>query len=92
MRGTWAVLGGLALAVGVAWWLAREDRQPSPEQRQRAEQAAAAQASDDRPSLYRWRDAAGVLQITEQPPTDRPYERIDLHADPAIQVRGNRGD
>lgn len=92
MRGTWAVVAGIALGIGVAWWLAREDRQPGSEQRQRADQAAAEQASDARPSLYRWRDAAGVLQITEQPPDGRPYERIDLDADPAIQVRGNRGD
>jgi len=92
MRGAWAVLGGIALGIGVAWWLAREDRQPSPGQRQLAEQAAADQASEARPSLYRWRDAAGVLQITEQPPEGRPFERIDLHADPAIQVRGDRSD
>lgn len=34
--------------------------------------AAAEQAS----SLYRWRDANGLLQVTDQPPRGRTYEHI----------------
>lgn len=28
------------------------------------------------PPLYKWRDAKGVWQITDQPPADRPYETV----------------
>ncbi len=59
---------------------------------QRAARAAAANARDARPSLYRWRDANGVLQITDQPPPNRRYERIDRNADRAIRVQGDRGN
>ena len=34
-------------------------------------QFSAEQAREARPSLYRWRDDAGVLQITDQPPKGR---------------------
>jgi hypothetical protein len=42
------------------------------------------------PVLYRWRDANGVLQITEEPPKGRKYERVPRDAPPAIEVRGDR--
>ena len=93
MRATWAILAGLALGGGMAWWLAR-DQAPrrSPEARQRAEQAAAANAEDARRPLYRWRDDAGVLQITDKPPKGRPFERIDREPQPGIKVSGERGN
>ncbi len=28
------------------------------------------------PPLYKWRDAKGQWQITDQPPADRPYETV----------------
>ncbi len=31
--------------------------------------------------LYRWRDAQGRTQITDQPPKDRPYEEVRYRAD-----------
>ena len=91
MRAWLAIAVGIAAGGGIAWWLARE----SPEARQhtqaRARQAAA-QAQDARPSLYRWRDDAGVLQITDKPPKGRPFERIDREPQPGIKVSGERGN
>ncbi|MBD9479368.1 DUF4124 domain-containing protein [Pseudoxanthomonas sp. PXM02] len=89
MRAWLAIATGIALGVGAAWWLARESPDATTQKQARADQAAAAQARDARPSLYRWRDDAGVLQITEQPPKDRRYERIDRDAPPGIRVSGD---
>ena len=89
MRAWAAIVAGIALGVGVAWWLARESPENLSRKQARAEQAAAAQADDARPSLYRWRDDAGVLQITEQPPKDRRYERIDRDTPAGIRVSGD---
>ena len=88
MRLAWAVAAGLLLGIGAAWWLAR-DPGKAQEKEARARQAAAEQASDARPSLYRWRDDAGVLQITEQPPKGRRYERIDRDTPSGIRVSGD---
>lgn len=99
MRTAWAVIAGLALGIGAAWWLARESpRQERAQQerarQQRAERAAAANARDARLVLYRWRDRSGVLQVTDQPPSGkdagRRYERIDTHPRAGIEVRGER--
>ena len=88
MRLAWAIIAGLVLGIGVAWWLSREAPGKSQAREQRAQRAAAAQARDARPSLYRWRDDAGVLQITDKPPKNRRYERIDRESDRGIEVKG----
>lgn len=37
---------------------------------------------DYAPAVYRWRDDAGVTQLTDEPPTDgRPYEEIRVDPD-----------
>ena len=91
MRLAWAVAAGLLLGIGGAWWLARDPGKTEAKEA-RARQAAAEQASDARPSLYRWRDDAGVLQITDKPPKGRPFERIDREPQPGIKVSGERAD
>ena len=91
MRLAWAVAAGLLLGIGTAWWLAREPGK-AQQKEVRARQAASEQASDARPSLYRWRDDAGVLQITDKPPKGRPFERIDREPQPGIKVSGERGN
>jgi hypothetical protein len=90
MRAAWAVLGGLAIGIGVAWWLSRDPPQVEQARRARAEQAAAEQARDAVPSLYRWRDANGVLQVTQTPPRGVHYERIGVRPREGIDVRGDR--
>ena len=78
-----------------AWsggWRAR----PAETERKQARAATArrADAEDARPVLYRWRDGAGVLQVTAQPPqgadAGRKFERIDLQPRDGIEVRGDR--
>ena len=91
MRLAWAVAAGLLLGVGTAWWLARDPGKTEARET-RARHAAAEQARQARPSLYRWRDDAGVLQITDQPPKGRPFERIDRQPQPGIKVSGTRTD
>jgi hypothetical protein len=86
----WAVAAGLALGIGVAWWMARDTPQQAEARQRRAEHAAAAAAADARPALYRWHDANGVLQVAEQPPKGRKYERIDKHPRKGIEVHGDR--
>ena len=90
MKVAWAVAAGLALGIGVAWWMARDTPQQAEARQRRAEHAAAAAAADARPALYRWHDANGVLQVTEQPPKGRKYERIDKHPRKGIEVHGDR--
>ncbi|UHQ19986.1 DUF4124 domain-containing protein [Lysobacter sp. KIS68-7] len=91
VRAGWVVLG-LAAVAGLAWYAARGPADPAADRARqaRADQAAAEIAADAEPVLYRWRDANGVTQITEEPPKGRKYERIPRDAAPAIEVRGDR--
>ena len=87
----WLLLG-LALVGGLAWWAARDTPSPAETEvrRQRADRAAAEMAEDARPALYRWRDADGVLHVTDTPPKHAAYERIHADTDAAIEVHGDR--
>lgn len=77
------VLGALCVVVlagaAGAWvWYQRPDllplewRQENPRSR------------DYSPAVYRWRDADGVLQLTDTPPGDRPYETVRVDPDTNI--------
>jgi len=90
MRAWLAIVGGLAVGAGIAWWLARDDGRHAASRQATAPRNGA--AVDTRPSLYRWRDDAGVLQITEQPPKGRRYERIDRDTPAGIRVSGEGAD
>ena len=87
----WLLLG-LAAVGGLAWWLAREQPSPAREaaRRERAQRAAAQIAEDARPVLYRWRDADGVLHVSQTPPPHGRYERVDRDAPAGIEVHGDR--
>jgi len=85
----WLLLA-LAVVAALAWWNTRETPEQAHAKQQRAERAAVELAEDARPLLYRWRDAQGVLQLTEEPPKNRKYERIYKDAPPAPEVRGDR--
>jgi hypothetical protein len=52
MRLAWAVLGGLLLGTGIAWWLSREPPAQAEAKQRRAERAATELAKDARPTLY----------------------------------------
>lgn len=87
MRLSWAIVGGVVIGGAIWWWSTREERESARVERERK---AAAQAEAARPVLYRWRDANGVLQITERPPKGRKYEKVDLEPREGIEVHGNR--
>ena len=70
-----AVLAGLVVGGAVGWWLLGH---PGYETSQQRQERAAAQAEAAEPKVYRWRDAQGVLHITDQPPKGRQYEKVDL--------------
>ena len=95
MRLGWAIVGGVVLGGGLAWWLARDTPAEAARKQARAVAARRADAEDARPVLYRWRDGAGVLQVTQHPPrgedAGRKYERVDLQPRDGIEVRGDRG-
>ena len=87
MRLGWAIAAGLALGVAAGaflMWKERGGRLPdfaaSPGSPPAAPAAAPADASPG-PRLYRWRDDAGVLQVTDVPPEGRPYEEVKIRAD-----------
>jgi len=89
VRVGWAIIGGLALGIGVAWWLARDPAADHARAR-RAEGAAAAQAEDARRDLYRWHDAAGVLHVSDNPPKGVHAERVARAPKSGIEVHGDR--
>ncbi len=80
----------VAVALGAAawWWFSSE--MPRREHERAVAAEAAARQAERANSLYRWRDAAGNLQITEDPPKGRKYERISRTPQDGIQVNGDR--
>jgi len=71
---TLAVLAGVA-----AWiWYQRPDLLPEGVQVNNPQSPIYA------PVVYRWKDAEGRTQITDQPPAGRPYETVRI--DPATNV------
>jgi len=90
MRLGWAIVAGIALGGGAAWWMSRPSPEAEHARQQRAEHAAAAMAGDAVPSLYRWRDADGVVHVTDRPPKGRKYQRIPIRATDGIEVHGDR--
>ncbi|KRA46655.1 DUF4124 domain-containing protein [Pseudoxanthomonas sp. Root630] len=89
MRAWLAIAAGLLIGAGVAWWFSRDEAGHGDQRREARQKAAAV---DTRPSLYRWRDDAGVLQVTEQPPKGRHYERIDRDTPAGVRVSGDGVD
>ena len=80
----------VAVALGIAAWWWFTSVMPRRERERAIAAEAAAREAERADSLYRWRDAAGNLQITEDPPEGRKYERISRTPEDGIQVRGDR--
>lgn len=89
MKLAWAIVAGLALGI-VAWWLAGREPEPDRTAPRHGEATAAEDGQSPAPGLYRWRDSAGVLHVTQEPPKGRRYERIDAQPRDGIEVHGDR--
>jgi hypothetical protein len=74
------------LALAGAWWLAGHPGYESEQQRAARVEVQAQAAEAAKRKLYRWRDAKGVTQITDQPPQGRKYEEVDLEAGEELNV------
>ncbi len=75
-----AAAGLLALlaAAAAAWWYFAPQTLPVAVRRAVPVSPKAQAAS---PLLYKWRDAKGRLNVTDVPPTDRPYETVRYDPD-----------
>lgn len=86
----WAVAAGLVLGGAVGWWSQRASPDAERERQARAERAAAANARDARPVLYRWTDERGTVHYSDQAPRGRDYQRVDREPRAGIEVDGSR--
>ena len=82
------LLAAIALAVAAWWWFTRE--MPRRERERALAAQTAARQAERANSLYRWRDASGQLQVTEEPPKGRKYERVSRTPEDGIRVDGRR--
>ncbi len=83
----WAALAALALGVGLAWWMQSTDspRLTSENPHRGDAQHRDRSQADTGPTLYRWVDARGVVNIsTDRPPVGRRYTVVHIDPDQNI--------
>ena len=87
MRVGWAIVAGLLLGAAIYFagqptaerphWL-RAWTETEPDVDSAPPPPGAGPAT---PILYRWRDDAGVVNVSDRPPPDRPHERVEIPLD-----------
>lgn len=82
------LLAAVALAAAAWWWFTTE--MPRREHERRAAAEVAAIQAERANTLYRWRDEAGNLHVTDDPPKGRRYERISRTPQDGIRVDGGK--
>jgi hypothetical protein len=77
-----AVLAGAVILGALVWWQMGHPGYETPAQK-RARIAKIEHEADygAGPQLYKWRDAKGVLQITDTPPKGRKFEKVEIRQD-----------
>ena len=80
-----AVLAVL-LALAAAWWFAGHPGYEDEQQRAARVEVEAQAVEAAKPKLYRWKDADGVTQITDQPPKGRKYTVVDMDKHENVNV------
>jgi hypothetical protein len=88
MRTLVMLLLAVAAAIAAWWWLTTE--MPRRERERAAAAEAAALQARRANTLYRWRDAAGILHVSDHPPQGQRYERISKTPKDGIVVDGSR--
>lgn len=64
------------LAAGAAWvWYYAPESLPAEWRRDNPN------SRDYAPVIYRWKDANGVVQLTDRPPANRPFETVRIDPD-----------
>lgn len=89
----WAVLGALALGAGLVWWMQPADQSHLGSANAHGSDARpqAGSHEDAGPTLYRWVDAAGVVNITDKPPAGRHYTIVRIDPNRNIVPMGQSG-
>ena len=77
MRWLLLLVAALVLGGGVGWWMTRHADRHAPH----AGQHERGSAKDAGPTLYRWIDAAGVVNLTDTPPKGRRYRIVRIDPD-----------
>lgn len=84
MRLGWAIAAGLLGGAALAWWLTPAGSRFNPlagDARPAAGETRPG-GQDQAPALYRWRDAQGMLHVSQQrPPAGQDYERVSIPED-----------
>jgi hypothetical protein len=76
----WAVIGALALGAGLIWWTQpADDSRATPDNPDRHGARGRSQA-DAAPTIYRWVDAHGVVNVSnEHPPAGRKFTIVHIN-------------
>ena len=74
------------LALAATWWLAGHPGYEDERQRAARAEVEAQAVEAAKAKLYRWRDANGVTQITDQPPAGRKYTVVDVDKQENVNV------
>ena len=77
----WPLFLAIVLGLAAAWWYFAPDTLPTA-LRQAAPPSPGLEKNP--PALYKWRNAAGQLHVTDVPPANRPYETVRYN--PATNV------
>ena len=80
MRNAVAVLLVIAMLAAV-WWFGYEQPRREARARELAAQGRAPGAAPATTTVYRWKDAQGVTQLSSTPPPSGPYETVTLRDD-----------
>jgi hypothetical protein len=86
MKALLAVILGIAIAGAAYWW---QSGHPGYETPQQERERMAKQKEAARPKLYRWRDANGSLQLTNEPPSGRRYEILYMDEERNAVIDGS---
>lgn len=84
LLGVFATLAVQA-AVGAWYWYANPEALPQEWRR------ANPNSRDYTPVLYRWKDDTGATQITDAPPSGRPYETVRVEPSQNTVPAGSAG-